>query len=113
MPDEQRDRRCGESMNLCGKHLKRIRRNQGLTLTMVQAALTHEYGIVLDRTSLGRIEKGTRAVTDIEFGALRDLLDVSESELLWGTQVSTKKERKQSLRRKKRRYSRSSSHQTS
>lgn len=51
-----------------------------------------------------RHERG--AVTDIELGALTDFLDISEAELLWGTTLSTSDERKQSVKKTKRRYSR-------
>ena len=106
MPGEQRDDKRTSRLNLCGIHLKRLRREQNLTLANIQAALEHDYGILLDRTSLGRIERGTRAVTDIELGAFIDILGVSEAEFLWGIVLPTSDERKQSLKKTKRRYNR-------
>lgn len=106
MPSEQRDRSQQPRLNLSGIHIKRLRRKQGLTLADIQAALEQDYHIILDRTSLGRIERGTRAITDIEFGALRDLLDCPEAELLWGPASPTPEERKKALKEVKGRYSR-------
>jgi transcriptional regulator with XRE-family HTH domain len=110
MPGEQKNPSRKVRLNLCGIHLKRLRRERGLTLANMQAALEHDYGIILDRTSLGRIEQGTRAVTDIELGAFMDVLDVSEATLLWGMISPTSDERKQSLKKTKNRYSRPPSH---
>jgi transcriptional regulator with XRE-family HTH domain len=105
MPREPKDHNQEPRVNLSGRHIRRLRRKRGWTLADVQAAL-EDYQIYLDRTSLGRIERGTQTITDREFGALRDLLDVSESELLWGTASTTSEERKRAVRSAKARYSR-------
>ncbi|GEM_PF-985079 len=93
-------------LNLSGRQIRRLRRERGWTLAYLQATLEQEYHIFLDRTTLGRIERGTRAITDVELGALRDVLDASEAELLWGTISSTSEERKKALKGVKVRYSR-------
>jgi transcriptional regulator with XRE-family HTH domain len=71
-------------LNLCGPHLKRLRLARNLTLVDIQATLELDYGIVLDRTNLGRIENGERTVTDLELVVLAHLLGVSLERLLWG-----------------------------
>lgn len=106
MPSEQRGRDQMSRLNLSGRQIRRLRRERGWTLAHIQAILEQEYHIFLDRTTLGRIERGTRAITDVEFGALREVLDVSEAELLWGTTSSTSGERKKALKEVKVRYSR-------
>jgi transcriptional regulator with XRE-family HTH domain len=105
MPSEPWSDDQGPRVNLSGRQIRRLRRKRGWTLADVQAAL-EEYQISLDRTSLGRIERGTQTITDREFGALRDLLDVSEAELLWGASSTTSEERKKAVRDTKARYSR-------
>jgi hypothetical protein len=76
-------------LNLCGPHLKRLRLEQHLTLVDIQASLELDYGIMLDRTNLGRIENGERTVTDIEVMVLSHLLGVSSERLLWGDEPQT------------------------
>ena len=105
MPSESESQDQGPRVNLSGRQIRRLRRKRGWTLADVQAAL-EEYQIYLDRTSLGRIERGTQTITDREFGALRDLLDVSEAELLWGATSTTSEERKKAVSETKARYSR-------
>jgi len=84
MLDKEDNAASKKRLNLCGIHLKRLRLERHLTLVDIQATLELEYGIALDRTNLGRIENGERTVTDIELGALADLLGVSLEQLLWG-----------------------------
>jgi transcriptional regulator with XRE-family HTH domain len=84
MSEHERGRGSRRRLNLCGHHLKRIRLEQHLTLVDIQVTLELDYGIVLDRTNLGRIENGERSVTDIELVVLAHLLGVSIEELLWG-----------------------------
>ena len=69
-------------LNICGAHLRQIREEKGLSLIDIQAALDIDYGISRDRTNLGRIERGTRAVSDIELLVFAHLLDVSVGQLL-------------------------------
>src|SRR5579885_2352145 len=69
MPSEPQSDDQGPRVNLSGRQIRRLRRKRGWTLADVQAAL-EEYQIYLDRTSLGRIERGTQTITDREFGAL-------------------------------------------
>jgi len=85
MLDKEENHPSKKRLNLCGPHLRRLRLEQHLTLTSIQATLELDYGIALDRTNLGRIENGERTVTDIELGVLAHLLGVSLEELLWGT----------------------------
>lgn len=73
-------------LNLCGIYLKKFRETQNLTLTDIQAVLEIDYGIHLDRTNLGRIESGSRTVSDIELVVLANLLHVSIEQLLWGAE---------------------------
>ncbi len=84
MSEHEGERESRKRLNLCGSHLKRIRLAQHLTLVDIQVTLELDYGIVLDRTNLGRIENGERSVTDIELVVLAHLLGVSLEDLLWG-----------------------------
>lgn len=73
-----------EPLNLCGVHLRQIRKSLNWNLEDVQAALDLDYGILIDRSNLGRIENGERTVSDIELIVLAHLLGVSIEKLLWG-----------------------------
>lgn len=73
-----------EPLNLCGIHLRKIRKSLNMNLEDVQAALDLDYGISIDRSNLARIERGERTVSDIELVVLAHLLGVSIEKLLWG-----------------------------
>lgn len=84
MPDKEEDHGPRKRSNLCGVHLRRLRLEKHLTLVDIQATLELDYGMSLDRTNLGRIENGERAVTDVELAVFAHLLGVSVERLLWG-----------------------------
>src|SRR6266568_5536355 len=84
MSKKTKHRNQEKRLNLCGIHLRNIRSERNMKLADIQAALETDYGIVLDRTNLGRIENGERAVTDIELAILAHLLEVPIERLLWG-----------------------------
>ena len=82
MPD-RKSRNWSEQRNLCGSHLKRLRMSRNLTLTNLQEILK-DHGMSIDRTNLGRIERGAREVSDIELVLFSSILGVSLEDLLWG-----------------------------
>lgn len=84
MPDKEEDHDPRKRLNLCGIHLRRLRLEKHLTLVDIQATLELDYGIILDRTNLGRIENGERTVTDVELAVFAQLLGVPVEHLLWG-----------------------------
>ncbi len=104
MSEKAEGRTHKKRLNLCGPHLRRLRLEQHLTLVDIQATLELDYGIVLDRTNLGRIENGERTVTDVELAVLAHLLEVSLEELLWGTKPSDTGQISDALKHVKVRY---------
>lgn len=75
--------------NLCGLQLKKLRTERHQSIEEVAAALDVDYGIPLDRTNLGRIESGERAVYDMELLAFAHLFNVSIEYLLLGDDFET------------------------
>lgn len=71
----------GESKNLVGREVKRLRRKAGLTQRALAARLQLAGLDVTDLTIL-RIENGTRFVPDYEVKALAEALEVSCGRLL-------------------------------
>jgi transcriptional regulator with XRE-family HTH domain len=84
MPKKKTQQDQHEPLNLCGIHLRKIRKSLNMNLDDIQAALDLDYGISIDRSNLARIERGERTVSDIELVVLAHLLGVSIEELLWG-----------------------------
>jgi len=84
MPEEEENHGVDKRQNLCGEGIRRLRIAQGLTLSQVQSILSSEYGLDRDRTNLGRLERGTRKVSDIELVILAHLFAVSPEHLLLG-----------------------------
>ena len=73
----------GESNNISGKNISRIRKN--LEPKLSQRAFADKlqlYGIDVDKNAIQRIECGKRFVTDIELVAIAEVLNVSVSCLL-------------------------------
>ena len=73
-----------KSKNLCGKRVKMARIEKGLKQVDLSAALSINYHIELAAKSISRLEVGLRPVTDIELGALAEVLNVSVSWLMFG-----------------------------
>ena len=67
--------------NLCGKNLRKLRKNQGLTQRELASKL-QLMGYDVDHYFILRAENGTRFVTDIELDMLSKALDVSVDKLL-------------------------------
>ena len=69
--------------NLCGKNLKRIRKQQKPPLSQRKLALKMQIeGYDVDNHFVRRIENGERFVTDIELKALVNVLNVTYEDLL-------------------------------
>ncbi len=75
--------------NLSGLQLRRIRTERHLSIEAISAALDVDYGIQLDRTNLGRVERGSRAVYDVELLALAHMFDISIEQMLLGADSNT------------------------
>ena len=73
----------GDSNNLSGRNISRIRK--GMKPTLSQRALADKLqlnGIDVDKNAIQRIECGKRFVTDIELVVIAKVLGVSVMELL-------------------------------
>lgn len=73
----------GESNNLSGKNIARIRK--AIVPAFSQRALADKlqlYGIDIDKNAIQRIESGKRFVTDIELAAIAEVLAVPITTLL-------------------------------
>lgn len=72
--------------NLAGPRIRQARRSHAPKLTQEElAAQLQVRGVDLDRSTITRIERQQRAVTDIELAALANVLGVSASWLLGET----------------------------
>lgn len=67
--------------NICGEKIREARRSLRLSQESLAAKL-QTYGINIDRTSIGRIETGTRFVSDFELKIFAEVLGVSVNWLL-------------------------------
>jgi len=72
----------GEKRNLCGANIKAYRKQRKLKQLDVVTALEEDFGIKLDSTSFGRIERFERGVWDYELVAIAHILNVSVQELI-------------------------------
>ena len=66
-----------EGKNISGSRIRVARKEKGLLLVDVVAALNVDYDIKLDTSALGRFERHQRSVADYELAALSKILDVS------------------------------------
>jgi transcriptional regulator with XRE-family HTH domain len=71
-----------EGKNISGSRIRERRKEKGLLLVDVVAALSVDFNVRLDTSALGRIERYQRSVTDYELVALSKILDVSLSWLV-------------------------------
>lgn len=67
--------------NVCGKRVKEARKKLNLSQEELAARL-QVGGVIIERDSISRIEKGTRFVADYEILVLSEILKVSPSYLL-------------------------------
>ena len=67
--------------NICGKRVKEVRKNLGLSQDDLAARLQVS-GVIIERNSISRIESGARFVADYELLALSNILKVTPSYLL-------------------------------
>src|SRR5688572_17698382 len=72
----------GAASNLCGGSIRRVRTTKRLTQMDLAAHLEIDFGIEIDRSAVGKIERGERKLTDIELVAFAEALGVSVSDLL-------------------------------
>lgn len=71
------------TLNLCGKHVARLRLALGPKVSQKDLADRLQIaGLDLEKNAVQRIESGQRFVTDIELRALAKVLNVSVEELL-------------------------------
>ena len=79
----------GESNNISGKNISRIRKS--LEPKLSQRAFADKlqlYGIDVDKNAIQRIECGKRFVTDIELVAIAEVLNVTVTALLENHELS-------------------------
>jgi HTH-type transcriptional regulator, cell division transcriptional repressor len=81
---EQKTSRLGSKKrnNICGEQIRRIRSEKGRTLIELCAELDVGFGLKMDRSVLGKIENGSRRITDIELLAIAAALQVELEALL-------------------------------
>lgn len=66
--------------NICGENIRRIRGEKKLSQAKLSQLLQLE-GIVIDRYSICRMEKGERFIADYELSKIAKVLEVSVEEL--------------------------------
>lgn len=71
-------------INLCGKRIKMARINKEMHQVDLAAALSVDYNIEMSQSMISAVERGTRAITDIELVAFAKVLEVKTSWLLFG-----------------------------
>ena len=69
------------SKNICGERVKAARKKLNLSQENLAAKLQLD-GVIIERDSVSRIEKGTRFVADYEIAVLCKILKVTPSYLL-------------------------------
>ena len=76
--------------NLCGHRVKVARADKNMTQLELATALSMDYKLRFDQTSVGALEKGKRFVKDFEVVALAELLEVNPLWLLFGSKIPEK-----------------------
>jgi transcriptional regulator with XRE-family HTH domain len=76
--------------NLCGHRVKVARADKNMTQLELATALSMDYKLRFDQTSVGALEKGKRFVKDFELVALAELLGVNPLWLLFGNKIPGK-----------------------
>lgn len=69
-------------MNICGKNVKKLRKDKGWDQVELAAALSVEHNINLEQSDISEIERGFRGVRDYELKALAVIFGVSVEQLL-------------------------------
>lgn len=72
----------GKLKNISGDNIRKARLKLDMRQEDVVAALSVDFGIEMDRSALGRIERGDRGIYDYELKALAKILKASVSELV-------------------------------
>jgi len=70
------------SKNVSGKKIREFRIKADLRQEDIVAALAVDFDITLDRSALGRIERGDRGVYDYELKAIAEVLGCKVSDLI-------------------------------
>lgn len=71
-----------KDMNICGKNVKKLRKEKGWDQVELAAALSVEHNINLDQSDISEIERCFRGVRDYELKALAVIFGVSVELLL-------------------------------
>ncbi len=69
-----------KSKNICGERIRLARLKQKKSQTDISAEMEIDYGIKIDGSTMGKIERGVRGIYDYELLALSEILDIS---LVW------------------------------
>ena len=75
-----------DSANICGARIKTAREKLGMDQSELSAALSVDYSITIDQSSISEIERGVRGVRDYELDAIARVLGVDPTWLLRGEQ---------------------------
>lgn len=78
----------GGNLNVVGPQIRELRRSNDKNLVELSADLEMDFGVKLDRSVIGRIERGKRRVFDIELLAFARVFEV-EIEDLFPESVTT------------------------
>lgn len=81
MPSRRRKHVSSKRRNFHGPQIRRIREERKYTLVDL-CAILEEYDYPLDATNLGRLERGERAISDVELHIFANALGVSVADLM-------------------------------
>ena len=73
-----------DGKNICGKRIKKARKEKGIRITDVIVELHSKFNIRMDFSALTRVENGQRGIQDYELLAISKILGVSVKWLLEG-----------------------------
>lgn len=68
--------------NICGKNIRKRRKELGLAQVSVAAALEVDFQIVMAQSDISEIERQVRGVKDFELKALASILETSLDKLV-------------------------------
>ena len=68
--------------NICGNKIKELRTSKQWSQVELSAALSVDYGLVLDQSDISEIERGVRGVKDYELKALAEIFGVKITSLI-------------------------------
>ena len=73
-----------DGKNICGKRIKKARKEKGIRITDVIVELHSKFNIRMDFSALTRVENGQRGIQDYELLAISKILEMKVNWLLEG-----------------------------